>query len=57
MKALYRGGNELKAEKEIAWLLTLLFMVAGFPFLKKAILFILLKLYEFVIAHFGALLP
>lgn len=51
MKALHFDSNQLKVEREIAWIITLGLVVAGFPLFKNAVIFILIKLYELLIQH------
>lgn len=53
MKTLSYDINRSKIEKEFAWLATLILGIAGFPLLKKAIIFMLAKLYELFIQHAG----
>lgn len=49
MKALTQDINRVKIEKEFAWLITMVLMIAGFPLLKNAIVAVLMKLYEIFI--------
>ena len=51
MKALNHDIRRLKMEKEFAWLMTISLMVVSLPFLKNAVIFILVKLYEPLIQH------
>ena len=51
MKALNHDIRRLKMEKEFAWLMTISLMVVSLPFLKNAVIFILVKLYELLIQH------
>lgn len=51
MKALNHDIRRLKMEKEFAWLMAIALMVVSLPFLKNAVVFILVKLYEPLIQH------
>ena len=51
MKALNHDIRRLKMEKEFAWLMTISLMVVSLLFLKNAVIFILVKLYELLIQH------
>jgi hypothetical protein len=49
MKTLSQEINQLKTQKEFAWLITMLLMMASLAVFKNAIVFILEKLYEIII--------
>ena len=51
MKTLSNDTSQLKIEKEFAWLMTIVLMIAGLPILKNAIVLILEKLYQLFIQH------
>jgi hypothetical protein len=51
MKTLNHDIRRLKMEKEFAWLMTIALMVIGLPFLKNAVVSILIKLYELLIEN------
>jgi hypothetical protein len=46
MKTLNQEFSQAIMGKNIAWLVAMLLMISSFPLLKKAVAFILLKLYE-----------
>ena len=49
MKIVTQDINRIKIQKEFAWLVTIVLMIAGLPILKNAIVSVLVKLYEMVI--------
>jgi hypothetical protein len=49
METLHHNISRFNFGKEITWIITITFMVAGLPVLKNAIIFILVKLYELFI--------
>jgi hypothetical protein len=49
MKALTQDINRVKAQKEFAWLITIVLIITGLPLLKNVIVFVLEKLYEIII--------
>lgn len=49
MKTLTQDINRVKVQKEFAWLMTIVLMIAGLPLFKNIIVFILEKLYELII--------
>ena len=51
MKTLSNDTSQLKIEKEFAWLMTIVLMIAGLPILKNEIVLILEKLYQLFIQH------
>lgn len=46
MKTLNQEFSQAMMGKNIAWLVAMLLIIGSFPLLKKAVAFILLKLYE-----------
>ena len=49
MQALTQNNYKAKIQKEFAWLITMLLMIAGLPLVKNIIVIILEKLYELFI--------
>jgi hypothetical protein len=49
MQALTQNNYKVKIQKEFAWLITMLLMIAGLPLVKNIIVIILEKLYELFI--------
>ncbi|HET7116934.1 MAG TPA: hypothetical protein VFI29_10615 [Hanamia sp.] len=51
MTTLNHNFSRSKIEKEFAWLITIILIVAGLPILKNVIVLILEKLYQLFIQH------
>lgn len=49
MKTLMEDIYRLKVQKEIAWFISIIFIMVGLPILKNALVSILIKLYEIFI--------